>query len=647
MEPPGLCPAASESHTAELTFDGIVYLATVHCAGGDLLEVVVERKDDASVWSATYAAKYVEEITAKTGSFKRFPVFVRMLLGALRQESDSVSLDLLTYSDLELLRSKRAGASSAAAAQAGTQQQTAALPQPQQQHQQQPQQPPGSSAAHKRYLILTYAAEFDRVHYPLPLQYEDNPDPRRLKATIGALRAQLAAAGAGGNSGGHRRRVFPTSAVAAPDPELRQLRQENAALQAQLAAALEGAAGGGGLAADVQALAADAQEAARDVRGLRRERDSLLARVQAAEAALESERALHRRELRRRGRELADAGAELGAAKEQIRELRLKCRGLAQAVDLAQRRAAVAGMSAGMARQAAGGLHASYSARGSRAGGPGQPRGASPAGGRYHSRGSSPAPIGRAPLPGLPPRSRSAEVSRPGSRPSSAGRFDPTEYVRAKRDRERQVAARLDEMRRSARMQPPGASRGGILAGSRPPSMPSSRHSTPQRSRVPSRDPAADRARMAAGCGRPARGSDPRGRSAAVSSTERLRAAVSTTPCAAGARALPPREQRATSPGRALHEVRERLQQYAQKPPCSSNLPGQRGALSAGRLGHGTQASPVGEAAAAAAQLQHVAAAGVQYGDASAEIADIDSRLQSLQNFLRLAKAGQPVAVPS
>lgn len=33
----------------------------------------------------------------------------------------------------------------------------------------------------KRYLILTYAAEFDRVHYPLPLLYEENPDPQRLK----------------------------------------------------------------------------------------------------------------------------------------------------------------------------------------------------------------------------------------------------------------------------------------------------------------------------------------------------------------------------------------------------------------------------------------------------------------------------------
>jgi hypothetical protein len=34
------------------------------------------------------------------GNFKRFPVLVRMLLSAMRQQNDSVALDLLTYSDL-------------------------------------------------------------------------------------------------------------------------------------------------------------------------------------------------------------------------------------------------------------------------------------------------------------------------------------------------------------------------------------------------------------------------------------------------------------------------------------------------------------------------------------------------------------------
>lgn len=123
-------------------------------------------------------------------------------------------------------------------------------------------------------------------------------------------------------------------------------------------------------------------------------------------------------------------------------------------------------------------------------------------------------------------------------------------------------------------------------------------------------------------------------------STELLRAAVQTT---AGRSSFPPREQRSASPGRALMEVQQRLQQYA-----SSRLPARGG--SAG------QSAAAGQDAAQQQQIQEVQQAaqrprvpptGDHYADASAEIADIDSRLQSLQNFLKAAKAGQPAAVPA
>lgn len=58
---------------------------------------------------------------------------------------------------------------------------------------------PGASAtatagphAKKRYLILTYAVEFDRVHYPLPLAFEDLPTLEGLQRTVRRLRAELA-----------------------------------------------------------------------------------------------------------------------------------------------------------------------------------------------------------------------------------------------------------------------------------------------------------------------------------------------------------------------------------------------------------------------------------------------------------------------
>ena len=43
----------------------------------------------------------------------------------------------------------------------------------------------------KRYFILTYVAEFERVHYPLPLNYVDEPEPDSLRRTIERMKNQI------------------------------------------------------------------------------------------------------------------------------------------------------------------------------------------------------------------------------------------------------------------------------------------------------------------------------------------------------------------------------------------------------------------------------------------------------------------------
>src|SRR5205085_1919651 len=47
----------------------------------------------------------------------------------------------------------------------------------------------GNNNNMKRYLILTYLVEFDRVHYPLPLAYQTNAqhDPQHLRQVITRL----------------------------------------------------------------------------------------------------------------------------------------------------------------------------------------------------------------------------------------------------------------------------------------------------------------------------------------------------------------------------------------------------------------------------------------------------------------------------
>jgi coiled-coil domain-containing protein 61 len=82
-------------------------------------------------------------------------------------------IDLLTYSDLESLKAKKTGNTSTISTGASI---NTALT---------------SKSQLKRYIILTYTGEYDRVHYPLPLSFEETPNVDALKRTIRRLRALL------------------------------------------------------------------------------------------------------------------------------------------------------------------------------------------------------------------------------------------------------------------------------------------------------------------------------------------------------------------------------------------------------------------------------------------------------------------------
>ncbi|NWQ68982.1 CCD61 protein, partial [Neopipo cinnamomea] len=133
------------------------------------LRVEVEAHSTSDLWRGEFNAAFIEDLTRKTGNFKQFGIFCSMLESALMQSSESVSLELLTYTDLETLRSRKVGA----------------IARP----------PPSSSPlSTKRYLNLVYSVEFDRIHYPLPLPYAGRPDlatlVRELREELAQLRAR-------------------------------------------------------------------------------------------------------------------------------------------------------------------------------------------------------------------------------------------------------------------------------------------------------------------------------------------------------------------------------------------------------------------------------------------------------------------------
>ena len=53
--------------------------------GSMRLIIDVEEKWTGDLWRGDFSAKYVEEITNKTGSYKKFSVFVKMLVSAIKQ----------------------------------------------------------------------------------------------------------------------------------------------------------------------------------------------------------------------------------------------------------------------------------------------------------------------------------------------------------------------------------------------------------------------------------------------------------------------------------------------------------------------------------------------------------------------------------
>ncbi|XP_072920000.1 centrosomal protein CCDC61 isoform X1 [Hemitrygon akajei] len=153
---------------ANYVFRGIEYIITMMVTG-DVLEVQVEDRLTSEQWRGEFEAVYIEDVTHKTGNFKQFSIFCNMLESAITKSSESVTLDLLTYSDLELLRNRKTGVGM-----------------------RQVPPPKSGTLSCKRYLILIYSVEFDRIHYPLPLPYTGKPDPVALQKVIRGLKEELA-----------------------------------------------------------------------------------------------------------------------------------------------------------------------------------------------------------------------------------------------------------------------------------------------------------------------------------------------------------------------------------------------------------------------------------------------------------------------
>ncbi|XP_036381320.1 coiled-coil domain-containing protein 61 [Megalops cyprinoides] len=399
---------------ADMEFRGVEFSVRVELEE-ELLLVEITDSVTADQWRGEFDPAYIEDLTRKTGNFKQFPIFCNMLESAVNKTSEAVSLDLLTYADLELLRNRKAGVVGRPRLQ--------------------PQSPALSA---KRYLILIYTVEFDRIHYPLPLPYQGKPDPAALQREIRALRAELSALG---GQGGHKH----------TDSETRKLRAELALVREEkeaLAKALERLQGAG-----VGCTPAGAVRALRDV-------------VQRLEEQLLRERAKSQRSANKRGQEQRLLLEQLEELKASERALRIRVKSLTN--ELASLRRGTTPMLSGRS-SSRGDVEVRRSVSRER----GVARARSGSRERMEDRGRMLEGRGRrADSSGSRPR-----VPRPSPSPTGARgqRFDPTAYIQDRQRRQKEADLKNQrKIRRDMMASPPVLERGRSR----------SRESRPQQARI-------------------------------------------------------------------------------------------------------------------------------------------------------------------
>ena len=557
----------------------------------------MERESDGARWRGDFSRKYVEEVSAKTGSFKKFAVFAKMLVAAVVDASETVFVDLLTYADLERLKRERGAARGEANGTRASADGAKARD--------------VSPASQKRYLILTHADEFDRTHYPLPLVFEDDPSPQALQATVERLRREnrrLKEAFSAERAGDHENDgVGRETGSAVAENATSALRDENAELRVKVECLERRLVAGGDttlleslppayaqverLQAEVKALTRDAVDGKRALDHAERERRGL-------ETALAGAESSKRRLLAKKQRELEDAREDIARRRDVERELRTKVKDLETQCDGLERRLRASG--GGYAPPPRASSRASSRSNSVERSRPWR-EGASSIGGSNKEGGFRTPTRLRSPSP-----ARDREPSRGRPRTPRSPRFDPTAYVAEKRLKEE---ARF---RNSAR---------GLASGASSPY--GSRAASPSpRARVPSAA-ASPRGGTFGGAPRPWA---PRARSPSpgAQGSARMDRKENVAPgdLARGPSRGPTNRRQpapvrggnksASSPGRVLRDVQRRLTEVAAGDKKTS----------ANEKGTKKASAPA---------------------DASAEIADIDSRLAALQMFLKEAKAsGSP-----
>lgn len=404
-------------------FRGVEHAVRV-VVSGQVLELEVEDRMTADQWRGEFDASFIEDLTHKTGNFKQFNIFCNMLESALTQSSESVTLDLLTYTDLESLRNRKLGARPGTLAPRSTQLNS------------------------KRYLILIYSVEFDRIHYPLPLPYQGKPDPVVLQGIIRSLKEEL----------GHLRGLKGQDARDSRETEIWHLREQVSRLASEKR--------------ELEAQLHQSREEALAGRAARQEAEALRGLVRGLELELRQERGLGPRATGRRSQDCRRLSKELEEVKASERNLRARLKTLNCELALYKRGRRTSPAVPPPAREG----RASSSRERSTSRGHGAARSSSRESGR-----------------GIQGRGRPARPS-PSPTGGRVARFDPTAFVKAKEKKQKEIRMKQKQQQRN-RLGSGGSGDGPSVSWSRqtrPPAAGTGRGDAANRSRNRNRSSSVD-----------------------------------------------------------------------------------------------------------------------------------------------------------
>ena len=143
-------------------FDNKDYIITLQSISSKLL-ITIEEESQTIYWKKELDENIVKEITSQMGSYKSLEVFTKMLIAALSQKNDKVTLNFCSLNEIQQLSQDNNESSFSK----------------------------NSENNIKKYLLLRYE-EFEKVVYPIQLEYLDkNGNIELLRRTIERLKNKI------------------------------------------------------------------------------------------------------------------------------------------------------------------------------------------------------------------------------------------------------------------------------------------------------------------------------------------------------------------------------------------------------------------------------------------------------------------------